>query len=309
MGNSGKQKKSLSSEQIAEIQAFIFISEDLVFELLKKYSLTFLQFKRMVTASGLKIPFGYSYAEYLTNTELQSNYNKSNIKIDCSCGKVYITKILGFNKRKYKKAICDICYRKTYMYDDEWKINNSKAQKIAQNRPETLEKQINSQKLRYSKPGVKEHYREIGKKLWENPEYRKKIIANSSISKSGIYHNLTYQSSIELAFILWCEANDKNIKNYSLGGIPYLWNGNIHHYYPDFIVDETLIVEIKCHTGIYFRDYEKNQTKFTALREWCKDKSLNVRIVFDTDLGNRAIKKARQLHDTLNKEKNNSIQG
>lgn len=275
---------------------------------LKKHSLSFTSFKRRATVAGLKTPFGYSYSEYQSRPELQSPFNKNNLRIDCPCGKVYITVLFGFHNRKHKAPVCDECYRKTYAYDANWKANNSKAQKIAQNRPETLAKQIKSQKVRYQQPGVLEHYKAVGKKLWECHEYRKKVVANSSISKAGTYHNLSYQSSIELAFIVWCEQNGKRVENYSGEGIPYIWEGREHRYYPDFLVDGKLVVEVKGHGGVYKRDFEQNQAKFAALGAWCKTNGLCARVVFDTDLGGRSIKEARKLHGTLGTQNSYSIQ-
>lgn len=302
-----KQKKTLTPEQLDELREFSIFTEDSLSSFLGKHSISFDAFKRRATASGLTVPFGYSYAEYQNRPELQSPFNKNNLRIDCPCGKVYITVLFGFHKRKHKAPVCDDCYRKTYAYDADWKANNSKAQKTAQNRPETLAKQVKAQKLRYQQPGLLDRYRAIGKGLWEDPEYRKKVVANSSISKAGTYHGLSYQSSIELAFILWCEQNGKHIENYSGEGIPYLWNGKAHHYYPDFLVDGNLVVEIKGSGGIYERDFDQNQAKFTALREWCKINGFGVRVVFDTDLGNRAVKEAKKLHGTLGKKDNGSI--
>lgn len=303
-----RQKKAFTPEQQNELSDFLIFTEDSLSSFLDRYSLTFNAFKRRATASGLKIPFGYSYAEYQANPDLQSPYNKNNLRIDCPCGKVYITVLFGFHKRKHKAAVCDDCYRKNYAYDAEWREANSKAQKVAQNRPETLERQVKAQKLRYQQPGVLDHYKINGKRLWENPEYRKKVIANSSISKAGIYHGLSYQSSIELAFIVWCEQNGKTVVNYAGEGISYTWNGKEHRYYPDFLVDNNLMVEVKGRCGIYERYFDQNQAKFAALREWCKGKGLAVRVVFDTDLGNRAIKEARKLHGTLSTKDDGSLQ-
>lgn len=291
------------------MREFSIFTEDSLSAFLTKNSLSFKAFKRRATASGLRIPFGYSYAEYQNRPELQSPFNKNNIRIDCPCGKVYITVLFGFHNRKHKSPVCDDCYRKIYVYDDQWKANNSKAQKIAQNRPETLAKQVESQKARYQHPRVLEHYKAIGKKLWEDPEYRKKVVANSSISKAGNYHGISYQSSIELAFILWCEQNGKQVENYLGEGIPYAWNGKEHRYYPDFLIDGNFIVEVKGRGGIYERDYDQNQAKFAALREWCRTTGFGVRVVFDTDLGKRAIKEARKLHGTLDKKVGNPVSG
>jgi hypothetical protein len=302
-----KQHKSLTQEQVEELKHFSVLTQDQLEPFLIKYNISFDALKRRATASGLSIPFGYSYAEYLSNPALQSSYNKSNLQIDCPCGKTYITVLFGFHKRKYKDPVCDECYRKTYAYDLEWRENNSKAQRIAQNRPEVIAKQVVSQKKRYQQEGVLDHYRAIGKRLWENPDYRKKVVANSSIAKAGTYHGLSYQSSIELAFILWCENSGKSVVNYAGEGIPYNWAGTGHHYYPDFLVDGNTIVEVKGHGGVYERDYDQNQAKFAALRIWCKSRELCVRVVFDTDLGNRAIKEARTLHGTLGKKDSPSL--
>lgn len=302
-----KQNKALSAEQIEELFGMLIFTEDALDFFLKKHSLTFTAFKRKATVSGLKIPFGYSYFEYRDRPKLQSPFNKSKLRIDCSCGKVYITVLFGFHKRKYKTPVCDDCYRKNYAYDIEWRTNNSKAQKVAQNRPETIRKQIKSQNKRYAQPEVIEHYRRIGKKLWEDPIYRKKVIKNSSIAKAGIYHGLTYQSSIELAYILWCEENNKQIQNYTGSGIPYIWNGKEHRYYPDFLVDNDLIVEIKGSGGFYKRFASQNQAKFAALQEWCKSNNFTNQLIFDTDLGNKAIKEAKILHGTLSEKNNDSI--
>lgn len=67
------------------------------------------------------------------------------------------------------------------------------------------------------------------------------------------------------------------------------------------------VPEIKGSGGIYERDFNQNQAKFAALREWCKINGFGARVVFDTDLGNRAIKEARKLHGTLGKKDNNSV--
>lgn len=304
-----KQHKSLTLEQIEELKGQTIFTEDGLVSFLTKHKLTFKAFKRRATAAGLKVPFGYSYKEYLTRQELQSPYNKNNIVIDCPCGKQYITVLFGFHKRKHKAPVCGDCYRKTYAYDDDWKLANSKAQKVSQNKPETLVKQVASQIKRHQQQGMKELYQSIGRYLWEDPVYRKKVIANSSISKHGIHKGLVYQSSLELAFICQMLEEGKTIKNYDGSGIPYVMNGKEHKYYPDFIVDEKELVEVKGHGSIYKKHYDRNQAKFAVLKSWCISNGFTARIVFDTDIGKRAIKEARLLHGTLDKENVSALRG
>lgn len=140
----------LTKEQIKELEELLLkydqpiLTADILETFIKKYKISLRSIIRRDTQKKFKT--GYSFNEYSTNIKLQSNYNKNNIFIRCQCGKKYVTILFGFHKRKYKEPLCDLCYRKTYMYDSVWRKNNSDSQKIAQNRPETLLKQHLSQK-------------------------------------------------------------------------------------------------------------------------------------------------------------------
>ena len=253
--------------------------------------------KRRARRSGIKTKFGYSWAEFQSTPRLHSIYNKNNLYVKCSCGKDYVCGVGGFVRRKYREPICSSCYRKQFVYDVEWRANNRKAQLIAQNRPETLKKQIASQKKRHAQPGMKEKYRQIGKKLWENAEYREKVIKNSSIAMSGIYEGLTYQSSYELAFIHWSLQKSYSIKRFDLKGIPYVFEGKAHRYYPDFIVNQNRIVEVKGRGGLYYQKLKwRCDAKDKALKAWCKDHDFYARLVFDSDIPKELIKEARKWH-------------
>ena len=69
--------------------------------------------------------------------------------------------------------------------------------------------------------------------------YRK----GSGIGKSGWYHGIWCDSTWELAYIIWCEANNKKIIR-NTEYFDYTFEGKKHRYLPDFIVDGKL-VEIK----------------------------------------------------------------
>ena len=65
----------------------------------------------------------------------------------------------------------------------------------------------------------------------------------SGRGKRGWYKNFWCDSSWELAFVIWNLEHGISIKrNYKK--FPYLWEGKLTHYIPDFIVDGKL-VEIK----------------------------------------------------------------
>lgn len=65
----------------------------------------------------------------------------------------------------------------------------------------------------------------------------------SGRGKSGRYKNIWCDSSWELAFVIWCQDNNKNIKR-NTEKFQYIWENKKKNYIPDFIVDGELI-EIK----------------------------------------------------------------
>ena len=69
--------------------------------------------------------------------------------------------------------------------------------------------------------------------------YRK----GSGIGKSGWYKSIWCDSSWELAFVLWCEINNKEVKRCSKT-FQYEFDGKTRKYHPDFEVDGQ-IIEIK----------------------------------------------------------------
>jgi len=64
-----------------------------------------------------------------------------------------------------------------------------------------------------------------------------------SYYKRGYYYNIWCDSSWELAFVIYCLDHNMNIKR-NKTYLEYSYDGKIYKFYPDFIVDETL-VEIK----------------------------------------------------------------
>jgi hypothetical protein len=65
----------------------------------------------------------------------------------------------------------------------------------------------------------------------------------SGIGKSGRYNGMWCDSSWELAYIIWCQAQGKSIIR-NTERFDYVFEGKAHKYLPDFIVDGQLI-EIK----------------------------------------------------------------
>lgn len=63
------------------------------------------------------------------------------------------------------------------------------------------------------------------------------------VGKIGYYKGIKCDSRYELAFVIYCLDHNINIKRCNLT-YKYQYNGSTHYYYPDFIINNT-IIEIK----------------------------------------------------------------
>ena len=165
-----------------------------------------------------------------------------------------------------KNQICNNCILKYVTNTKEWREKNSNAQKIAQNKPETLEKMRKAVKASKT-PEVLKKQSLSSKKMWKSEEYRKRHregmkrafenMSEDSYERmthknrfySGWYCSkfgkIYFNSSWELAFMVWCE-NNKSVLSLSRckDKIEYKGvDGKKHIYMPDF--------EIKTDSGIY----------------------------------------------------------
>jgi hypothetical protein len=166
------------------------------------------------------------------------------------------------------RLICKNCTMKEVCKDIDWKTKNSKAQKIAQNRPEVLEKMSKSLKKVWSENNeVTKKWREsilksnssdeqrlkiskASKKLWQNEDYREKMLVNfrSFNGISGFFNSkfsgrIRFDSSYEFIFLFYCDLKMKKVDRFK-GSIKYILNGKSHYYIPDFVIDD-VIYEIK----------------------------------------------------------------
>ncbi len=218
---------------------------------------------------------------------------------------------------------CGRCHAKNVCALPEQKIINSKAQKIAQNKPETLEKmsiaskkawerdyenRCNSIQKSYDEnPFHRQNVRLASIKNWSSEEYRKKT-EKSNAYCWGYYSDIFYQSLCELAFIIWCEEKSIKIKRYDDDPINYVDEINIkRNYIPDFIIDLQTIVEVKSSLDRenYLGRLKKILLKSEAASEFCKLKGFGYRIVeVKKDLHSSYYRKARKIHYGKAQEKN-----
>lgn len=204
---------------------------------------------------------------YIKYKNSYSKQSKKWIKIVCQeCNENKLIQWRKVANRKYSKdlPICSDCINLYKSNLTKVKKINSKAQKIAQNKPKTLEKNRKSQLKRYkNNPELKKYLSDKlnnfyqskeGKKirkflsknsqeLWKNKEYREKCSSYGNYL-SGYYNDILFNSSYELSFLVYYEGyvERSNII------IPYKLNGKTKNYYPDFILNQDnkkILVEIK----------------------------------------------------------------
>ncbi len=157
--------------------------------------------------------------------------SKINVSYNCKiCNAPGKSRLAHIIQRKFFKSepICSKCIEREVSKTNEWKNTNSIAQLIAQNKPEQVEKNKQAQIERFKNPEARIKASEASKKNWENSEYREKLVkiaqdkwknpeyAKNVIEKSrnsqkcGMYKEVYYNSSYELAFLLKIEDSDKD---------------------------------------------------------------------------------------------------
>lgn len=239
----------------------------------------------------------------------QQKYRYSNVK-------KFLRNRTNKKQLKYVWNTCQKCWLIINTAESpEWIKKNSDTQKIAQNKPEALEKNRDGVRKSWTKERRKSAS-EILKNKWKNdPNFRNKALLNlnSDIDRvkigfgcgglKGKYKGIKYDSALELSFILWCEHHKIDIKRYDLSPIAYGdENGIKRKYYPDFIVNQDEIVEIKGH-GLW---YGKNCKRNVLKADTAKKLFLNFRIIFDYDkIVKTFYKTARNLHNETYKKNNN----
>jgi hypothetical protein len=138
------------------------------------------------------------------------------------------------------------------------------------------------------------------------PSFPEKYVGNPS--------SIIYRSLWELKFLKYCDTNE-NILEYASEelAIPYISpvDGKIHKYFPDVYIKvkepdgsiKKYLIEIKPYKqtmappkpkrqtkGYIYEVYEyaKNQSKWEAAREYCKDRGWTFRILTENELyGNK----------------------
>lgn len=248
---------------------------------------------------------------------------------------VCVDTFLRNRKNKLEKKelwnTCQKCWLLINTVNDPiWMKKNSDAQLIAQNKPEQKAKNAKAVSKSWTEERKIKNSEYLKKRWSEDEDFAKKAIKNIDWTGTkdgkfelllrgsigigglkGVYKNFCYDSALELSFIFWCENNNTKIKRYDLPGIAYLdENGKFREYFPDFIIEENIIVEIKG-LGLYYeKNYERNLLKNEILKKWTVENDYSARIIFSNDpVLTKYYKLARKIHYENYPKKTDTLQG
>ena len=141
--------------------------------------------------------------------------------------------------------------------------------------------------------------------------YKGRYQPNNPLKYKGNFRNIIYRSLWELKFMKYCDSN-QNILEWGSEEffIPYTSpvDGKRHRYYPDFYIKvkestgqvKKYVIEIKPKKqciepkpqkkktkGYIYEvcEYAKNQAKWKAASEYCKDRMVEFKVLTENELG------------------------
>ena len=274
-------------------------------------------FARLTTFSKINAKIGYAFEEY----DWENHSKKALVQIRCQhCSAEYVTTACQLRRRKYYKIQAySRCYQKHHARDEAWSERNAASQKIAQNRPATLEKhRANSAKLwvgehgqkmrdahlkSVSRQSYKDNMASIMKEKWKTDEvYRDKVSGKGRFKHVGISETgIVYHSKLELAFLMRCRDRNEQVErcNFAISYVNPI-EQTTHDYYPDFILGGKTIIEIK---GQRWADASPEifKAKCDALECHCHEHGLQFQIIFDKELKMYG-KEASEYHENQKKD-------
>jgi hypothetical protein len=102
---------------------------------------------------------------------------------------------------------------------------------------------------------------------------------------------------LELAVILHCEGLGLKIANYNLVPIKYFnpTTQKIQNYYPDFIIEDFLIIEVKWIGFVYKKKQDEIRAKRAALESFCQSSRFESLFVTNNMIKKKHIQFARKM--------------
>lgn len=280
-----------------------------------QFNISKMTFARRATVTGFDAIIGYAWDEYVPGV----HSTKVMVQIKCiHCEKVQVMLAQKLLARRHRVQACSKCYSDRYLYDEAWRARNVASQTVAQNRSETLERHRENtramwvgdhgikmrvaQQRTVSDPTYKVNMARVMRDKWaSDPNYRDKVSGKGIYKHNGVHERTTtYHSKLELAFLMWCADNGKQVTRCEFS-VPYVdpVDNKEHDYYPDFVVDGT-IVEVKGQRWIDASP-PTYRAKIDALAKHCNANGTAYRVVLDRDVKDY-WKRANAYHEAQKQE-------
>jgi archaellum component FlaD/FlaE len=162
---------------------------------------------------------------------------------------------------------------------------------------------------------LKSQYKQKDKQKGKKKSRRKKekeVKHETRLQFRGKYKNISYESLLELAALLLFESSGLSFRNYDLDPIPY-WHPTkkkYSNYFPDFIVNDFLIIEVKWLGFLLRKKGKEILSKQAALSDFCeKNQKFACLFMSDKMIEKKYVRMARQTHKNLTKERGSANGG
>jgi hypothetical protein len=260
-----------------------------------------------------------TFKDYLLNPNRAgiANWKINGLCTNCQ-NSFSMTQVKSLRKRSFNLLeLCNRCYLNYRCYSNpEWLLKNKKAQLISQNKPEqklknaigvsaswTKERRKKFSDLltnRWKNCSEEERERMLKPLRWTDTKdsYYETAFKKSVKGISGEYNGISYQSLLELSFLLTCEERGVTVARYESEGIEYLDEKNKKRlYYPDFIIYGKVIIEIKGHIFGGQSGEKIIYLKTEAAKKFCQSRGLKYRIFHRSHFLRNKLHLAKNIHE------------
>lgn len=165
----------------------------------------------------------------------------------------------------------------------------SKGRKIPQyeRTPEIREKISNSLKEYYKTHKVSDETKKKLSQAWADGKY-----SNSPMGTGihGFFHSLKnnkkfyFRSLLELKYMIMLERDEK-VTTFQVEPFQIKLKDEIHHYTPDFLINNVDIIELKTHNHLsYTQENERFLQEIESAKQYANNHNMTFKVVYDIDI-------------------------
>ena len=153
--------------------------------------------------------------------------------------------------------------------------------------PEIREKISKSLKEYHKTHQVSDETRKKLSQAWADGKYQ-----NSPMGTGihGFFHSLKnnkkfyFRSLLELKYMIMLEQNEK-VTSFQVEPFQIKMQDGIHHYTPDFLVNNINIIELKPHNHLsYTKENDRFHQEIESAKQFANNHNMNFQIIYDTDI-------------------------